>query len=56
MVSVVLIGIWVALVIFQIYKWMFHKPPNFPPGKFLNYFLKLILKAMFILEKCSRNM
>ncbi|XP_055317679.1 probable cytochrome P450 304a1, partial [Sitodiplosis mosellana] len=32
MVSVVLVGIWIALLVYQIYKWMFHKPNNFPPG------------------------
>ncbi|XP_031625482.1 probable cytochrome P450 304a1 [Contarinia nasturtii] len=33
MVSLILVGIWIALAIFQIYKWMFHRPNNnFPPG------------------------
>lgn len=32
MVSVVLVGIWIALLVYQIYKWMFYKPDNFPPG------------------------
>lgn len=34
MVSPVLVSIWFALVVYQIYKWMFQKPPNFPPGKY----------------------
>lgn len=33
MVSVVLVGIWFALAVYNIYKWMIHRPPNFPPGK-----------------------
>lgn len=34
MVSVVLIGIWLALLVYQVYKWMFYRPKNFPPGKY----------------------
>lgn len=35
MVSVILIAIWIALAIIQIYKWMFHRPNNnFPPGMY----------------------
>lgn len=38
MASPVLIGIWFCLVFYQIFKWMFYKPPNFPPGKKAKYF------------------
>lgn len=53
MVSVVLVGIWVALAVYNIYKWMFHKPPNFPPGNNYtdNYYTDLLLLTKFILLK-----
>jgi len=32
MVSVVLVGIFIALCIYRCYKYCFYRPPNFPPG------------------------
>lgn len=37
MVSPVLLVIWVGLILYQIYKWMTYKPPNFPPGKYFDW-------------------
>lgn len=32
MISIVLLAIYLALLCYQIYKYCFYKPPNFPPG------------------------
>lgn len=33
MISYGLFVIWFGLFCYQAYKWMFHRPDNFPPGK-----------------------
>lgn len=50
MVSAVLLVIWIGLIIYQIYKWMTYKPPNFPPGKRndLNFALKFWIQNLFV--------
>ncbi|XP_059611495.1 probable cytochrome P450 304a1 [Phlebotomus argentipes] len=32
MASIILIGLTVCLILYRIYKYMFYRPPNFPPG------------------------
>lgn len=40
MVSVVLLAVWASIVIYKCYQYMFHKPPNFPPGEIFFYQLR----------------
>ena len=51
MVSPVLIAIWLSLVVYQIFKWMFHKPPNFPPGKQNRHSISIKISEIIIYEK-----
>uniref|UniRef100_A0A1L8E4N0 Putative cytochrome n=1 Tax=Nyssomyia neivai TaxID=330878 RepID=A0A1L8E4N0_9DIPT len=66
MVSVILIGLTICLVLYRIYKYMFYRPKNFPPGPpripiFGSYLFLLLInhkelhKAVLILCKWYKS-
>lgn len=53
LVSQILVSVISILVIYRIYKFMFYKPPNFPPGKIMYFISEFRIKLENNLAKAS---
>lgn len=51
MASVLLLGACLALITFFVYKYMYHRPPNFPPGIYLLWLRHRSLPLLWPINK-----